>query len=70
MGIILALAAVDIIGRVLTLLYQMNHSGVRSLSYRTWVLLTVFVNFAFVFYWLVGRQKAGPKRTSQEENKG
>ncbi|MEG0769406.1 MAG: hypothetical protein RRZ93_04820 [Ruthenibacterium sp.] len=61
MGFIIALAAVDIAGRVLTLLYQMNHSAVRTLRYRTWVLLNAFVNFAFVAYWLLGFQKNNKK---------
>lgn len=54
MGVFLAIGAADILGRVLTLLYLMRHSAVRCLTYRTWVLLTGFLNFAFVFYWLLG----------------
>lgn len=75
MGVLLVIGAVDILGRVLTLLYLMHHSGVRCLNYRTWVLLTGFINFAFVFYWLLacpfGRKGAAqPKPKRQYEENG
>lgn len=56
---ILAIGGVDMLGRVMTLLYLMRHNEVRSLSYRTWVLLVAFLNFAFLFYWLFGRKREG-----------
>lgn len=55
--VIIGVGAVDITGRVLTLLYMMRHSAVRTLTYRTWVLLAGFLNFAFIAYWLFGYQK-------------
>lgn len=55
--VIIGVGAVDITGRVLTLLYMMHHSAVRTLTYRTWVLLAGFLNFAFIAYWLFGHQK-------------
>ncbi len=48
---------IDILGRVLTLLYLMNNNQVKTLSYKAWVLLSVFLNFAWAFYWVLGKQK-------------
>ncbi|MBP8856200.1 MAG: hypothetical protein KBG54_06820 [Oscillospiraceae bacterium] len=56
-SIIILIALVDIPGRVLALALLMQNGNVRHLHYRTWVLLCAFVNFAWVFYLLLGRGK-------------
>lgn len=45
----------DILARICVLLYQKGHGGTRTLDYRTWVLLVVFVPFAWAAYLLAGR---------------
>ena len=50
-------AAVDLVGRAATLVYLMHNAEVRCASYRTWVLLVAFINFAFIFYWLLAKPK-------------
>ncbi len=54
--LIIIFATVDITGRVLTLIYMMKNSEVKTLTYRTWVLLVAFLNFAFIFYWAMGKK--------------
>ncbi len=55
--IIIILATLDITGRVITLIHMMNYNKVKNLNYKNWVLIVAFLNFAFVFYWLIGRAK-------------
>lgn len=64
-GVIIA-GAIDLTGRVITLLYQTHHSEVRRLGYRTWVLLNAFLNFAWVFYWLCGKAKRKKENSADE----
>lgn len=52
--IVVIAGGVDILGRVLTLIFMMEHSTVKTLRYRTWVLLSAFLNFAWVIYWFAG----------------
>ncbi|MDO5602291.1 MAG: hypothetical protein Q4G07_05925 [Oscillospiraceae bacterium] len=56
-GWVAVICGADLAGRLGTLYYQMNHSGVKTLTYRTWVLLAAFLNFAWVFYWPLGRKR-------------
>lgn len=53
-AVILA-ATAELVARVCVLLYQKGHSGTRTLNYRTWVLLVVFVPLAWAAYLAVGR---------------
>lgn len=60
MNFILLIAGIgflDIAGRIGALIILMNDNNVRKLSYRTWVLLCMFLNFAWVFYFMIGRGK-------------
>ncbi len=58
--IVAIVGSIDILGRVLTLLYMMNHSEVKKWTYKNWVILVALLNFAFVAYWIIngkGKQK-------------
>ena len=50
-------AVIDISGRIATLLVLMQHSAVKTLTFRTWTLLCAFLNFAWVFYFPFGYKK-------------
>lgn len=54
-------ASVDLFGRAACLLYLLNNSRVKRLKYRTWVLLTAFVNFAWIFFIALGRGEKNDK---------
>lgn len=48
---------IDITGRLIALSILMQNGNVKHLKYRTWVLLCALVNFAWVFYLIMGRGK-------------
>ena len=52
------LGAAELLLRVCVLLYQMGHGGVKTLSYRTWVLLVALVPLAWFAYLIAGRAPA------------
>ncbi|MDD3429952.1 MAG: hypothetical protein PHG02_08120 [Oscillospiraceae bacterium] len=55
--VIILVGLIDIAGRVACLAVLMQNSNVQRLQYRTWVLLVAFINFAWIFYLLLGRAK-------------
>lgn len=55
--IIAVLGFIDIMGRIVALGLLMQDGNVKSLTYKTWVLLCVFLNFAWVVYFITGRGK-------------
>ncbi len=55
-AIIAIIGAVDITGRILTLLYMMNHSEVKTWTYKNWVILVALLNFGFVAYWIINNK--------------
>ncbi len=55
-GVIAIIGAVDITGRILTLRYMMKHSDVKKWTYKNWVMLVAFLNFAFVAYWIINKK--------------
>ena len=55
--VIVIAAGIDLAGRIITLLVLMQHSSVKTLSFRTWTLLCAFLNFAWVFYYPFGYKK-------------
>lgn len=55
--IIAVLGFIDITGRIIALGLLMQNGSVKCLTYKAWVLLCVFLNFAWVFYFILGRGK-------------
>ncbi len=53
--IIAIIGAVDITGRILTLRYMMKNSEVKTWTYKNWVMLVAFLNFAFIAYWVMNK---------------
>lgn len=55
--IIAILGFIDISGRIVALGLLMQNGNVKCLTYKTWVLLSALLNFAWVFYLTIGRGK-------------
>ncbi len=55
--IVTIIGAIDITGRILTLLYMMKNSEVKTWTYKNWVILVALLNFAFIAYWVLNKPK-------------
>ncbi len=54
--VIAIIGAIDITGRILTLLYMMKNSEVKTWTYKNWVIIVALLNFAFVAYWIINNK--------------